>query len=82
MGKYTKVILQDESGNLEEHDHAVVVTTNGKDRVSLKIISADGMSIAIAAYAIMAAVEEMGLYSLLKELAEQCSVESVEIQSN
>ena len=82
MGKYTKIILQDEDGNLEEHDHAVVVTTNGKDKASLSLVSADGMTIAIAAYAIVSAVEEMGLYPLLEALTEQCTVESVEIQSN
>lgn len=80
MKKYTGIALTDESGTVEEHANAVVVTGMEGDKVSIKFVNADGVKIATAAYALLAAVDEMGLNPLLKALIEGCPIAGAEYQ--
>lgn len=80
MKKYIKIALTDESGTVEEHENAVVVTGMEGDKVSIKFVNADGVKIAIAAYALLTAVNEMELMPLLEELIAGCPIAGAEYQ--
>lgn len=80
MKKYIKIALTDESGTVEEHANAVVVTEMEGDKMPIKFVNADGVKIATAAYALLTAVGEMKLMPLLEALIAGCPIAGAEYQ--
>ncbi len=80
MKKYQKVIVQNEDGNVEVYEKAIVVTSKQEDKISLSFVNADKTDIVKGVIALTEAVDQMGLMPLLEWFLENMPVEEAEYE--
>lgn len=59
MKKYQKVIIQDEAGNMEEYEQAILLTCNQEDKVSISLVHSAAVNVVRAALALITFADQM-----------------------
>ena len=80
MKKYQKVMIQDEVGNVEEYEQAVVLTCKQEDKVSISLVHSGGVDVAKAALALIIFADQIGMTPLLEYYLENAPITEAEYQ--
>lgn len=80
MKKYQKVIVQDEAGNVEEYEQAVVLACKQEDKVSISLVHSGGVEVAKAALTLITFADQIGMTPLLEYYLENAPITEAEYQ--